>query len=63
MASPSPPLTYNVAELSVEQFVGYYPSIALASVALALYVLAAIVVTSIAYRYQGLSCYMNYLGM
>jgi hypothetical protein len=39
----SPPLQYNVSSLTVEQYFGYYPSLALASVAIGVFGAAAVV--------------------
>ena len=45
MSTPSPPpITYDVASLTSEDFYGYWPSTALAAIALALFLIAALVV-------------------
>lgn len=43
VASP-PPITYNVADLTADDFFGYNPSLSLAATALALYFVAAVIV-------------------
>lgn len=40
----SPPLEYNVSSLTVEEYFGYYPSLALASVAIGVFGAAAMVI-------------------
>lgn len=53
MASPSPkPLTYDVTSLTVQDFFGYTPSVALAATALGLYVSASILVAVFVFAYK-----------
>lgn len=61
MATPSPPpITYDVATLTSEDFYGYWPSTALAAIALSLYLIAAIIVAAQIFRAKNKNaCYMH----
>ena len=52
MSSTGGNITYDVATLTVEQFCGYHPSLALACVALSLFALTGVAVTVLTERYR-----------
>lgn len=52
MSSTGGNITYDMATLTVEQFCGYHPSLALAYVALSLFALTGVAVTVLTERYR-----------